>query len=318
MADNLVRNVLDAALRLAGGADPGKRTRALEALDRATKAWAQKAPWPALRRNEIFLHPGGRSLSLPERVWVITSVVDKTTFRKVDPINDWDSQHSSLYAAKTVGAPDGYRPQGILPVCGQPATDTQLKLQTSGSEAYTVRIHGLRRDATQSGSPQELYEDRETFVMGGTTATLSEKTWVSIVGLEKDEGTEYNFAAVDPQTNKILTRIPSWQSRAKYPTIEFLPIPLAGTEFIVDYLVSPDDITSEESVLDSGVSREYLTWAVAGDVMWANGKRDDAQVAWAKSEQILNEEAAKATTLGEADFRAIPMDTYLEREDYYG
>jgi hypothetical protein len=97
-----------------------------------------------------------------------------------------------------------------------------------------------------------------------------------------------------------------------------MPVPAAGHKILVEYLVAPDDITSEESVLDAGISEKYLVWQVAGDVLWANGRREDAQIAWAKAEQILTEEAKRHTTLGEGDFRAIPINTYLSREDYYG
>jgi len=318
LADNLVRNVLDAALRLAGGADPGKRKRALEALDRATKAWAEKSPWPALRRWETFIHQGGRTMSLPERVWVVQSVIDEASKQKVEPVEHWDSQVPEIFVAGTAGTPAQYRKLGILPVCGQPSTDTQIELHTTGSEAYTIRIHGMKRDASESGSPFELYEDRETFVMGGTTATVSAGTWASLIALEKDEGTEYDFKAVDPVASKVLARIPKWQARAAYPTIEFLPVPPAGTRILVEYLIAPDDVTTEESVLDAGISREYLEWQVAGDVLWANGRRDDAQTAWGKAELILTDEARRHTTLGEGDFRAIPMDTYLGLEDYNG
>lgn len=316
MSDNLVRNVLDGALRLSGGADPGKRKRAQEALDRATRSWAQRSPWPALRRWETFIHQGGRTLCLPERVWVVQSVIDEASQRKVEPVEHWDALNPELLVAGTAGTPVQYRKLGILPVCGQPSTDTQIELHTTGSEAYTVRIHGLRRDSTESGSPFELYEDRETFTMGGTTATVSANTWAKLIGLEKDEGTEYSFKAVDPVAGKVLARIPSWSSRAAYQAIEFMPVPDAGARILVEYLVAPEKITSEETVLDSGISREYLEWQVAGDVLWANGRRDDSQTAWAKAEQILTDEARRHTTLGEGDFRAIPMNTYLGLEDY--
>jgi hypothetical protein len=318
LADNLVRNVLDAALRLAGGADPKKRARAREALDRAQRSWAEKSPWPALRRWEEFTHPGGRTLSLPERVWVILSVLDSNSQTKIEPVEHWDRLAPEVFIAGTAGTPSQYRKLGVLPVAGQPATDTPLELHTTGSEAYTVRVHGLKRDSSESGSPHEFYEDREAFVMGGTTATQTAGTWVSIAGLEKDEGTEYDFKAVDPTTQKVLARIPSWQARAQYPTIEFLPVPAAGTPIVVEYLVAPDEVTSEEAVLDAGISREYLEWQIAGDVLWATGRREDAMTAWGKAEQILSDEARKNTTLGEGDFRAIPGETYLQLEDYYG
>lgn len=255
-------------------------------------------------------------MSLPERVWVVQSVIDETSQCKVDPVEHWDSQAPELLVAGTVGTPVQYRKLGVLPVCGQPSTDTQLELHTTGSEAYTVRIHGLKRDASESGTPFELYEDREVFVMGGTTATVSAGTWASIVSLEKDEDTTYSFKAVDPVSSRVLARIPSWAARAAYQTIEFMPVPQAGAKMLVEYLVAPEKITNEETVLDAGISREYLEWQVAGDVLWGAGRREDAQTAWAKAELILTDEARKNTTLGEGDFRAIPMDTYFGLEGY--
>lgn len=317
--DNLVREILDEALRMAGGADVKKRTRAMEALNRAQRSWASKRPWEGLKRTEDFTHTGGRTMGLPSRVKSITDILDITNGRKVEPSKHWSSQNPSTYAADTPGAAVYYRKGPILPIISQPSVVDELTFDSSGSEAYTVRVEGLRQDTAASGTQLEYYEDRVSFVMGGTGgSTYGAGSWYKVFSLEKDEDTLFDLKVSEATSGTVLARIPNWASATAYPTIEFLYIPTAGTVFRIDYFTKPQQITSEESVLDPSIDREYLVWRICGDVQWGQGDRDSAQVAWAKADVALNERAVEEQIHGENDFRAIPQWTYMDRENYDG
>lgn len=316
--DNLVQAVLDEGLRLAGGADNAKRTRAREALNRAQAAWASKLPWSGLRRTEDFTHPGGRTMGFPARVARIIAMVDIAAGQQVESLDHWSSQSPVAFSQGTAGSPVKYRPAGTLPVVAAPSTDSQLTFEAGGSEAMNVRVSGLRRDAGASGSSLEFYEDRETLVMGGTDPTVSSKSYVSIISLEKDENTDFDLKVSETVAGTVLARIPAWASRAEYQAVDFLFVPPVGSRFRVDYFIRPEKIGSEQSVLDASIDHEYLVWAVAADVLWGLGKRQDAQIGWAKADSILETRITAERTFGEVDLRTVPGLTYQEMEDYIG
>ncbi|MCI0354823.1 MAG: hypothetical protein L0099_07280 [Acidobacteria bacterium] len=301
----LVAKIIDDALKLVNRAGDGTyRTRALQALNRAHRYCARRFPWEGLRKQENFLTNGTRFLVLPERVLDIIAVGDSTNARHLDAGDHWDRRAPGTYFQGVGGTAKEWRRAGVVPVTGQPSTDTRLRLQTAVSDGMRVLVRGLGRDTAASGTALELYPIEEILSMGGSGITLTANTYVEILSLEKDEATLTDLLVTDNVTGLRLARIPSWAARSGLQRVEFLHVPPANTSVRVDYYRHPDRITGENETLDASIPEDYIVWRTVGDLEWIMERAEAAQLAWARAEANMQADYVAEETRG--DYRIDP------------
>lgn len=317
MSQATVKSLIDEILRLANRVSATERNRALEALNRAVGKYAQRIPWPGLKRAEIFVTDGTRFMIFPERVAKITQMADVSDALPFRPEEHFIHNIGAPYLNDTAGTPCVYRELGIVPVVRQPLTDSALTFSTPASEAMSCDVFGTIRDTSASGSMLEFFEVRETVVLAGAAVATTNR-FVEVKALHKDRDTD-NRVDVADYTGKVIARLFPQKGGAGYRRIEFDLVPGAGRRVKVEYFTFPDRINSELQPIDPAINLQYLTWLAVGDIHWMLKETQNAQIAWAKAEQFLQEEASKERTFGENNDSVLPSFTYydLETLDFY-
>jgi hypothetical protein len=283
-----ISRIVDEALQLTNRVDTKHRTRALNAVSRGVEYWAERLPWPGLKRYEAFASDGTRYMTFPERVRKVISVGDITDRVPVQPGDHWNREHASLWLQDLRADPLEWRDLGIVPLASDPVTDTQLSIEASVSEPLTVYITGLARDTAASGTALELYEVRESFAITGTGATDTSNTFVRVTGLEKNtnDGTA-EVVVKSSVDSKTLARIGAQDGSPQYRRIEFITLPGAGRQYRVEYYSKPAEVVNESSPLPPSIDRDYLVWRVVGDLHWIAEQPDAARAAWQKADGLL-------------------------------
>lgn len=318
MAQSLVKDLIDEVQRLANRVSATERSRAREALNRALNKYAQRIPWKSLRRTETFVTDGTRFMVFPERVAKVIEIADKTELSRISPDVHMVENHPTDYLGDVAGRPCVWREAGIVPINKQPTTDTKLTLTASASEVFSVEIYGTVRDASESGSSLELYRLRETVSITDDTDTLTVNDFVDIHAISKDRSTDTYLQVKDNASGKVISRIMGPEANPIYRRIEFDLVPTAGRQILVEYFTHPDRIDSELQPLDPSLNLDFLVWTAVGDLHWLLKETQNAQVAWAKANEILAEEANKERTFGENAESITPDFTYFDLEDPTG
>lgn len=315
MPDNLTREIIDRAQQLGNRIDPGFRARTMNAISRALEFWGLRLPWPGLRETEDFLADGSKFIVFPYRVGTIISITDKTNNRALDPGDNWNRRITHDYSQDPGGAAYEWRDMGFQAISSQPATDTQLRLLASVSEALEVRVQGLVRDAGASGTAMELQSFFETITMGGTEPTLTSNTYAQIDFVEKEIATSGTLKVVNPLTGVVISYIPAHAGRAQFRRAELRRLPPAGTVMRVEYYRRPDTITSEDQPIDISVDISYLEWRAAGDLLWIGKQQGAAREAWGKADEIIGAKISAEKMRGESTKSTSPLFTYMSLEE---
>lgn len=287
MPDNSARNTIDRAQQLANRVDPAWRGRTRTAIGRAIKAWAQRIPWPSLRTTEDFVLSGDKLLTFPERVGVVLTISDNTNTRPLGTTGHWSKRAAGVFNQDTGGNPQEWEDRGFSAFTSQSATDTTLQLAAGGSEAFEVRITGLVRDTTASGTALELQERFETMTMGGTSYTDTVLEFASFVAVEKEFGTSNWLKVRNPITSQVIAFLPEGEATVQHRVVQFIPVPPVNTVVRVEYYRKPEELHSENAPIDNSVDLEYLAWQAAGDVHWMLKEGSAANRAWDKAEEII-------------------------------
>jgi hypothetical protein len=314
MAQAIVKDLIDEVQRLANRVSPTERSRAREALNRALAKYAQRIPWKSLRRTETFLTDGTRFMVFPDRVVKVIEIADVQEQARIRPDVHFIENHGATYLGDVAGRPCVWRESGIVPLIAQPATDTTFTVAAGASETITVELWGTVRDASESGSALELYEVRETVNLTGS-AVVTSNSFVDLRAISKDRSTTNFVTVTDDNSGKVAARIMGQQANAAYRRIEFETVPGAGRTVRVEYFTAPDRIDSELQAIDPAINERYLVWVAVGDLHWILKETQNAQVAWAKADEILAQEANKERTFGENAESITPDFTYQNLED---
>jgi hypothetical protein len=189
-----------------------------------------------------------------------------------------------------------------VPVISQPETPAQLTISASASEPISVRLSGLARDSSASGTALELYPIFETYVVAGTGASVTSNTFSEIHTIEKtaDSTAELTFSVA----GKTIARIAPEQRIPEYRRIEWLYLPPAGRVLRVEYFKRPERIASESSHLPVESDFDYLLWRVVGDMHWLANESEPARIAWQKADGIMQEKIL-ADTAADGQFHQI-------------
>lgn len=314
MAQAIAKDLIDEVQRLANRVSSSERGRTREALDRAIQKYAQKLPWASLRRSETFLTDGTRFMVFPDRVAKIIEIADKTEQARIRPDDHFIENHGATFLSDVAGRPCVWREAGVVPIIRTPATDTTLSITASQSEVFSVEIWGQVRDASESGSALELYEVRETVSVTDDSDNTTTNSFVNIRALSKDRSTDALVEIKDDNSGKLISRIMPQSSIPSYRRVEFETVPGAGRVMHVEYFTHPDRLDSELQAIDPALNLRYLIWMAVGDLHWMAKESQNANVAWAKAEEILREEANKERTFGEDNDSVTPDFNYFDLE----
>jgi hypothetical protein len=272
----------------------------------------------SLRRTETFVTDGTRFMVFPDRVAKVIEIADKAEQARISPDVHMIENHGAIYLGDVAGRPCVWREAGIVPINKQPTTDTTLTLTASQSEVFNVEIFGMVRDASESGSSLELFRVRETVAVTDDTDNITSNSWVDVTSISKDRSTDAYIQVTDDVSGKVVSRIMGPDANPAYRRIEFETVPGAGRQVVVEYFTHPDRIDSELQPVDPALNLDYLVWMAVGDLHWLLKETQNAQVAWARAEEILAEEANKERTFGENSESITPDFTYFELEDSDG
>lgn len=318
MAQAIVKDLIDEVQRLANRVSPAERSRAREALNRALNKYAQRIPWKSLKRTETFLTDGTRFMTFPDRVAKVVEIADIQDQARVRPESHMIQNHGATYLGDVAGRPCVWREAGIAALIATPATDTKFTLTASQSESFDVEIYGTVRDASESGSALELYDIRETVNITDDSGVQTANDFVDIKAISKERATDAFLQVVDDNSGKVAARIMPQDANAAYRRIEFETVPGAGRTMKVEYFTHPDRISGELQPIDPALNLDYLIWTAVGDLHWLLKETQNAQVAWAKAEEILAIEANKERTYGENSESVTPDFTYYNLEELDG
>jgi hypothetical protein len=310
-----VAKYIDEIQRRVNRIDTGWRTRVLEAIDHAVQSFAEKMPWKELRREEIFLAPGTRQMVFPTRVARIITLGDRGNARYVAPGEAWESRSEGSFYQDTIGSPVEWRHAGAVPVISQPTTDAALNVRSTASEAITLYLQGLARDTAASGTALELYPVRESITFNGSAFTGTANTYVQLLDVYKTSNSSADVIINDSVAGTPISRIAGWQDRPNFQSVEFMWIPQSGTQIQASYFTRPEQIVSENQVVDNNVDHDYIVWRAAGDIHWQKEQQQAAQLAWAKAEERLLDLANAAQNFGEIDIRTVPTSNFLDFHD---
>jgi hypothetical protein len=269
--------------QVANRVDADFDARAITALNRAQEYWAERMPWPGLKRTEDFPAPGVRDIVFP----------------RLGP---------AYFEDGAAGACE-WRNRGLQPVVSQPATDTKMEFQTTVSETQSVILRGLIFDSTASGTALELYEAEETVsVSDDTTWTESANSYREILAIEKPFNTTAGLVARDQQDTTIRARIAPWEDTAAYVKIETdFPVGV-GTQLRVTYFTKPDQITSINDAANPAVPDQFLLWRAVGDIHWIQNQESAARVAWGKADELLQDRILAQKTTGGLEATTPSLD----------
>jgi hypothetical protein len=310
---SLVKDLIDRAQKLANRVDPGYRDRALEALDEACQWYASQVPWDSLKKTEDFT-ASGEFLILPDRVGKVVRLFDRTNQRPIEAGEFLERRMPSAYAARTTGQPCIWRDFGISPIAKDLSAASVLQFSTTASEGIDIQIRGLVQDTAASGTALEFYEVRETLTMAGVTQA-SANTYSKIVSIQKDHSTAEDVI-VGTVADGQLARIPSWESRPRYPKLQLQPAS-SGTQVEVGFFRRPDRLTSEDDPLDPAINEEAVVWRTAGNLHWMDNEGQSAQGAWSKANEALAIKRNQEQTFGEKDHHIQPWVGYMSLESEY-
>lgn len=315
-AQSLVKDVIDEALKLANRVSVADRGRALEAVNRAVRKYAQRAPWPGLKRTEVFVTDGTRFMIFPERVAKVIELADVSDATEIRHDDRFLQNHGPVYLAGTAGRPCAWREAGTVPVVRQPATDSPLYFVAAASDVITADVFGLVRDTAASGSMLEFYEVREQVsIVGSGVTSVSTNLYVELKAIHKDQD---SVARVDvgDYTGKVVARLLPQRGQAAYRRLEFELVPGEGRSIKVEYYTWPDRVNSETQPIDPTINLEYLVWRTAAEIHWISKEAQAYQAAAQTADEILAAEANKERTFSAADEISAPPWTYRDAEDY--
>ena len=278
--------------------------------------YAQRLPWSSLKRTETFITDGNRFMVFPDRVAKIITIADETEQAPIRRDDHFVFNFGATYLSNTGGRPTAWRPGGIVSLAQAPATDTTFTLTAGASEVFNVEVYGTVRDASESGSPLELYDIRETIAITSDAGFQTANAYVDLKSLSKDRSTTNLLAVVNDQSGKVVSRIMPQSHVAAYRRVEFDSVPAAGRQVRVEYFTSPDRIDSELQPLDPALNIDYLVWMAVGDLHWLLKETQNAQVAWSKADELLAQEANKERTFGENGETITPDFGYMNLEDW--
>lgn len=310
-----VGQLIDTALQLANRSSAQYRTRALYAVDRAVRYFADRMPWPSLRKEETFRSDGTNHFTFPQRVRHIISIGDQERGHYVQPGTQLTKQYPTFtLSGRSVGSWQ-HSDLGVVPVISAPATDTYLDISTPQSESQIVHVVGLVRDSTASGTPLELYEAQETVYLTGTNAT-STNQFAEILKIEKDTlDADQDVLVKYTYNGKPVSRIMHNERAPQYKRVEFLGTPNVGDRFVCQYYTNPEKIVAEDVVLDPAIDSDVILWRVVGDLHWINSEGEAANGAWSKAEDklLVLKSAQEAVNQGFTQF--IPWAPFVDPED---
>lgn len=313
-----VGEIIDQSLRLVNRVDPNFRVRALDAVDRAVRYYAERLPWPGLEREEQFVSNGTRDFTFPRRVRSVISIGDVNHDEYVRPGDNWHKQ----YPVWDVG---GEHPtsralqwdtRGFRPVIQAPPSDgSKLLVETTQSEAIPVRVRGLVFDSQASGTALELYEQEET-ISANVTAVQSSNTFRQIYAIEKDSlDSDSDVVIKYASETSPAARIATYERTPRYLSIKFLAQPDAGDPFLVRYHTGPPRIAAEDTVLDPGIDPEPIVWRVVGDLHWMQGQGQAAGAARQTADELLTNKIRQQESHGDNLAQAIPYAPFIEPDE---
>jgi len=308
----IVADVVTQALQLANRVDDQHRSRALSAVDRAVRYYAERVPWPSLIRTEDFLANGTKYLVFPQHVRSIITIGDKSKKEYVSPGAQWEKQYPEWqFGSKPSGSAFEWRHEGWVPVVVPPDGSLAVKLNTSQSDSQTVYVHGLALDTAASGTPLMYFDTRE-IVIAQETPVASTHLFKEILGIETDTLDKNSSVTVRYSDGTIAARIAPNERHSRYQRIEWLAVPAAGSTITVRYYADPAKIVSESQQVDPQVDQEFMIWRVAGDLHWINQEAQAAQAAWGKADSRIQERLNSENSHGDKLQQAIPFAPMID------
>lgn len=311
-----VGSVIDQALQLVNRVDSSYRQRALYAIERGVRHYAERLPWPSLIRQELFYSNGTDSFVFPQRVRQLISVGDNTHKAYVPPGGHFERQYPEWQlGSKPSGGPFQWRPAGDVPVIQDPAAATYLELNTTASDSQTVYVRGTAQDTSASGTPLEFYDYEESVTALETPVTTS-ALFYRIFSIEAANLDRSNDIFVRYSTDAVpAARIPTFERHSKYKKIEWLAKPAAGAAFTCRYYADPVKINSETQALDPQIPEDYLVWRIVGDLHWIAEQPQAAQAAWGRADELMRTKIEAETTHGDQYSQAIPYAPFITDDE---
>lgn len=311
-----VSDIVTQALRLANRVDPNYRQRALDAVDRNVRYFAERIPWPSLERRENFVANGSEFFVFPSRVRSVISIGDRVRQDYVPPGDHFERQYPAWeLGTKPAGGPFKWRHLGVVPVIQNPTAASTLTFNTTASDSQTVYVKGLAQDTTASGTSLEYFETSEIIVAQETPAATT-NSYVEVLALDADTLDKSNDIIFKYTTGSVpAARMRANERRPNYQKIQWLAAPAAGNTLTVRYYTDPPKIVSESHELDPQISEDFLIWRTVGDLHWISEQPQAAQAAWDKADGLLQTKIQAQQNHGDRLEQAIPYAPFIEPDD---
>ncbi len=312
-----VGDIIDQSLRLANRVDPAYRQRALDAVDRNVRYFAERVPWPSLERREEFQANGSEFFTFPRRVRSIISIGDNTNKCYVRPGDHFERQYPEweLGGNKPQGGPFKWRHLGTSPVIQDPTERTVLNLNTTASDSQSVFVRGLAFDTAASGSALEYFEASE-IVVAQETPTATVNQFKEVLAIEADTLDKNHDIVVRYDTGDLpAARILKNERHTSYEKIQWLAKPATGNLFTVRYYEDTEKIASESQILPPQVDTDVIVWRTVGDLHWISEAPQAAQLAWQRADELIQVHMTAQVSHGDRLEQAIPYAPMYEDDD---
>jgi len=313
--------LIDKAQELADRKDTNWDARCKNWLNEGVEQWARKLPWPTLKQIEDFTfnsrEPTARILTLPQYVDKILRVADDTNNRVLRPMANPDLDFPLTHLDNTAGAAFSFRELGLVAVHDQPAAASVLRVQSTVSDVLTVYVAGIALDTAASGTPDARFPAHEELVVGDSSIVSSTRLFVRVDTIGKSKEVALGDILVSTAADGQLARVYRDDFQPKYRQIELLSAPIGGTVFQIEYLLKAPRMRESNDFAPPAIDSTYLIWYCASMIHTAQGNVQEAAIAFARAEAILEREATFEKNAGDQDYRAFPEQAYWSGEDQY-
>jgi hypothetical protein len=310
-----VATLTNRAQRIAGRVDSGFDSRTVQFLNEAVEHWARANPWPGLRRTGEFVADGTRNLILPQHVFHVQWIADKTNKFPLEAKDLWDREARDEYLGDTTGPAFWWREVGVTPITQQPTTPALLTVRTDVSDSFSAHIAGIAQDTTASGTANYEYFTEEQLNVAGSAAVSTVNYYIRVMTVGKNDFTAGDLKVYNGST--LIGRIAANRYRSEYRNVEFLTIPEGGTLLRIGYLEAPNPLTAAYQNPHPSINPEFLVWYAAGLIHKAQNESDQGELCIQRALQILNARSFKEKDHGDQDHGLYPDQGYWGSENLY-
>jgi hypothetical protein len=284
------------------------------ALNESIRTWARRRPWASLTREIDLVANGTRYLTLPDFIERPVYFFDKTNKAPILPGARWDQDFPGSFGEGTVGRPFDWKDAGYVATIGNPAGYVTAQSADVSDTGY-VYLTGLVQDTTASGTALEWIKTQESITLNGQTPVTASNLFTEVYSFSTDSE-DGDVTLLDEGNSSLpISRIPQYETAARFPRVQFLRIPQAGLVLEVAYLQTPPDLENDAQSPHPSIDEDFLKWHTAGIVLNNIGERQAGFAYIAKGEEVLAKADFREKNFGDRPIQMTPLTDYHGEEE---